>query len=90
MDLKLIKTKDIKELKEQLKNIDRKNTELLDEWLSTAQATEFLKVGKKTLKRYRDAGKLAYSKDGRKIRYKKSDLINYLNKNYFSVETINK
>ena len=84
MDLKLIKTKDIKELKKSLESLNKENAELHDEWLSTDEAASFLKIHKKTLLRYREAGKLAYSKDGRKIRYKKSDIIKYLNNNYHS------
>ena len=88
MDLKLIKTKDIKELKQELLNIKSNNADLQEEWLSTKQACKYLGVGRKTLKRYRDAGKIAYSKDGRKIRFKKSDLIAYLKKHYFAIEKI--
>ena len=86
MDLKLIKTKDIKELKKAIESLSKENAELQEEWLSTDEAADFLGVNKKSLERYRNAGKLAYSKDGRKIRYKKSDIIKYLNRNYFSVD----
>ena len=58
------------------------NTDFQEEWLSTSETAQFLKVSKKTLKRYRDSGKLPFSKDARKIRYKKSDIIKYLN-NYY-------
>ena len=88
MDLKLVKTKDINELKKELKDIRKENLELQDEWLSTAEAAKFLKVSKKTLLRYRNMGKLPYSKDGRKVRYKKSDIIKYLKNHYFSLENL--
>jgi len=88
MDLQLIKTKDIKELKQQLEEFKKDHLEILDKWLNTDEASAFLKVGKKTLQRYRDAGKLAYSKDGKSIWYKKSDLIKFLNRNYFSIDNI--
>jgi len=88
MDLQLIKTKDIKELKNELVNIKNNNAEMQEEWLSTNEAAEYLKVSKRTLKRYRDAGKLAYSKDSRKIRFRKSDIIKYLNRHYFSIDEI--
>ncbi|PLX00995.1 MAG: DNA-binding protein [Marinilabiliales bacterium] len=88
MDLKLVKTKDINELKRELKDIRKENLELQDEWLSTAEAAKFLKVSKKTLLRYRNMGKLPYSKDGRKVRYKKSDIIKYLKNHYFSLENL--
>ncbi len=86
MELKLVKAKDINELKTEIKKMNKVNEELQDVWFSTKEAAAFLKVNKKTLKRYRDCGKLPYSKDGRKIRYKKSDIIKYLNKHYFSLE----
>jgi excisionase family DNA binding protein len=63
---------------------------LHEEWLSSDEAAEFLKVSKKTLKRYRDSGKLPFSKDARKIRYKKSDIIKYLNNYYQTTEINNK
>ena len=63
---------------------------LQEEWLSSDETAEFLKVSKKTLKRYRDSGKLPFSKDARKIRYKKSDIIKYLNKHYQTIEVKNK
>ncbi len=90
MDLKLIDKKDIRELNKKLSEIKKENAELLDVWMNSEEAAGFLKVSKKTLQRYRDAGKLAYSKDGRSIRYKKSDLIKYLNKHYFSLENLDK
>jgi excisionase family DNA binding protein len=88
MELKLVKTKDLNELKMEIREMNKTKVELQDVWFSTKEAAEFLKVNKKTLKRYRDCGKLPYSKDGRKIRYKKTDIIKYLNKHYFSLENI--
>ena len=88
MDLKLIDKKDIKELSKKIEILTKKNAEMLDVWISSEEACDFLKVGKKSLKRYRDAGELAYSKYGKVIRYKKSDLIKYLNKYYFSIDEI--
>ena len=90
MDLKLIKAKDIKELKNALKDINKQNAELQEEWLNSKETAKFLNVGKRTLQRYRDTGKIAFSKDGRKIRFKKSDIVKYLNKNYFSINDIKK
>ncbi len=88
MDLKLIKTKDIKDLKKQIQNINKENAELQEEWLSTKEAAAFLKIVPRTLKRYRDSGRIAYSKDGRKVWYKKSDLINHIKQHYFAIEKI--
>ena len=66
-----------------------KNADFQEEWLSTDETAQFLKVSKKTLKRYRDLGKLPFSKDARKIRYKKSDIIKYLNNYYRTNEVSN-
>ena len=88
MELKLVKAKDLNELKMEIREMNKTNVELQEVWFSTKEAAEFLKVNKKTLKRYRDCGKLPYSKDSRKIRYKKSDIIKYLNKHYFSLENM--
>jgi len=88
MDLKLIKSKDIQELKQELQNIRNSNAEMNDEWLNTEETTKFLKVTKRTLKRYRDSGKLPYSQDDRIVRFRKSDLIKYLNRHYHSTEKI--
>ena len=85
MDLKLIRTKDIKELKKALQNIRDDNAAIQDVWLTTEETSKFLNVSTKTLKRYRDKSKLAYSKDGRKIRYKKSDILKYLECFYIEV-----
>jgi excisionase family DNA binding protein len=88
MDLKLIDKKDIRELSKKLTEIKKDNELINEQWLSSEEAAAFLKVSKKSLQRYRNAGKLAYSKDGRTIRYKKTDLIKYLNNHYFSIENI--
>ena len=90
MDLKLIKSKDIKALQKELQGIKKDNAEIKEEWFNTKQAAEYLKVCTKTLENYRAAGKLAFSKNGRMIRYKKSDLIKYLNNHYFSLDNIDK
>ena len=88
MDLKLIDKKDIRELNKKLTEIQKDNKLLKEEWMSGEEACEFLNVSKKSLQRYRDAGKLAYSRAGRAVRYKKSDILNFLNKNYFSTDNI--
>ena len=90
MDLKLIKSKDIKELKQELQNIKNDNAELHEEWLNTEEAALFLKISIRTLKRYREAGRIPYSKDVRIFRFKKSDLITYIKNKYVSVSETNK
>jgi len=90
MDLKLIKSKDIRDLKKQIEEIGKKNTELNEEWLNSEQAAEYLGVSVRTLLRIRFRGEIAFTKIGQRARYKKSDLIEYLNDNYFSKKNIEK
>ncbi len=56
-------------------------------WLNNDQAAKFLNISTKTLKRYRDFQKIPFYKDERKVMFKKSDLIAYLNKFYYPIET---
>ena len=65
------------------------NRETHEEWLSNDEAAEFLKISTKTLKRYRDFKYIPYSKGLRKVMFKKSDLLAYLNKNYNQVQIEN-
>ncbi len=90
MDLKLIDNKDFNKLRADIKNLAKVNKELQEVWLNSNEAADFLKLSKRTLIRYREKGKIPFSKDGRKIWYRKSDLISYLGNNYCSVELLNK
>jgi len=85
MDFKLISAKDIKNLRKDIKNLQKTNAELQEKWLSSEDAAKFLGVSKRTLQRYRESGKIPYSKDSRMIWHKQSDLVKYLNKNYCSI-----
>jgi len=90
MDLKLIKSKDIKDLQKQINELNETNMSLQEKWLFPEEAAEFLDVSLRTLLRMRSRGDLAYSKIGQKVRYKQSDLIKCFNKHYFSVDNIKK
>lgn len=46
--------------------------------LNSSQAADFLGVSTRTLQRLRDRGKLKYYQDGRIIRYRLTDLEDYL------------
>jgi excisionase family DNA binding protein len=81
MDLKLIQAKDIKAIRSELKALHQ-NT---DEWLCCEEAIKFLRISKRTMFRYRISGKLAFSKNGRKIYFKKSDLSELLDNYYNSL-----
>lgn len=47
-------------------------------FINSAKAAEFLGVSGRTIQRLRDNGKIRYYKDARIIRYKISDLVEYL------------
>lgn len=63
--------------------------ESTQELLGTNEAVQYLGVCAKTLQRYRDEGKVEFSKiSGKKILYKKTDLEKLIHDNY--METLNK
>jgi len=82
MDLKLVKTKDIKDLKNALIDIQEKNKKISEEWLNNKDAAKFLNMSIKTLYRYRIKRLIPYAKRERLVFYKKSDLIEFINKHY--------
>lgn len=49
-----------------------------DEWLTTKQACEFMKMSSRLLQRLREEGRIAYSKPDGRVYYRKSNLISYL------------
>lgn len=44
------------------------------EWLTGSEVCKLLKISSRTLQNYRDLGKIGFSKNGRKIYYKSSDI----------------
>lgn len=53
-----------------------------ERWLTNKQVSELLDVSPRTLQRYRDEGRIAFSQIGATIRYKASDVENFLRLNY--------
>ena len=51
-----------------------------DETVGREEAADFLGISKTTLNKYRQEGRLTPFKEGKRIRYLKSDLIAYLKK----------
>ena len=82
MDLKLIKSKDIKDLKNALEKINSENKKLTEVWLNNKEAAQFLKMSVKTLYRYRIKNLVPYARRNKLIFFKKSDLIIFINKYY--------
>ena len=50
-------------------------------WLTNAEALEYLGLSKATLSRFRSSGKLPYSKVGKSVYYRRSDLDKLLQAN---------
>ncbi len=88
MDLKLVKSKDIKELQQTLKEIRENNKKLNDEWLCNKEAAAFLKMSTKTLYRFRIKGLIPFARRQKMIFFKKSDLITFM-ENYYRFNTQN-
>lgn len=44
-------------------------------WLTNAEAMDFVGLSRMTLQRYRDAGKLPYSKIGSNVYYRRDDIV---------------
>ncbi len=66
-----------KELEE--KKLEEKKTKM--NILTTADASNYLKISTRSLQRMRDTGRIKYYQDNRVIRYKEEDLLEYLEKN---------
>ena len=84
MDLKLIKSKDIQKLTAEIHNLKNDYSKLKEEWLNSEETQKMLKISSRTLLRYRVSGKLKFSKHGRFIRFKKSDVLDFINNNFVS------
>lgn len=53
-----------------------------EKWLTNKQVCALLSVSLRTLQRYRDEGHIAFSQIGSTIRYKASDVEQFLRSNY--------
>lgn len=53
-----------------------------EKWLTNKEVCELLGVSPRTLQRYRDEGRIAFSQIGATIRYKASDVEQFLRSNY--------
>ena len=63
-----------------------KNPSLDEQWLDNEQVCNLLRITKRTLQNYRDKFILPYSQVGKKMLYKKDDVIKLLEKHYFSID----
>lgn len=68
----------LEDLKQQLEQKQKEEAVALT-YLTTAEACAFLKVCRKTLYKFRMEGKIRYSKPGRKVLYKQTDLEAFIN-----------
>jgi excisionase family DNA binding protein len=71
------------------KKVDQanKHNPFADVWLDTSEAAVLLKVSKRTLQNYRDAGIIGFSQIGGKVYFKAVDLEEHLKKNYVKSTT---
>lgn len=53
-----------------------------ERYLTNAEVCDLLKVSRRTLQRYRDEGRIAFSQVGATIRYKAADVERFLRDNY--------
>ena len=53
-----------------------------ERYLTNAEVCDLLKVSRRTLQRYRDEGRIAFSQVGATIRYKAADVERFLHENY--------
>lgn len=59
------------------------NSAPIQEWyLTNTEVCDLLKVSRRTLQRYRDEGRIAFSQVGATIRYKAADVERFLHDNY--------
>jgi excisionase family DNA binding protein len=68
----------IEELKQHLEQ-KQKEEAVAFTYLTTAEACSFLKICRKTLYKFRMEGKIRYSKIGRKVLFKQTDLEGFVN-----------
>jgi len=59
-----------------------KSQKVPNQWLTTAEAADYLRVTPRTMQNYRDQGIISFSQIGSKIYYKTSDLEDYLQSHY--------
>lgn len=53
-----------------------------DEYLSQQEARKFLRISNATMIRWKNQGKLPYYQEGRKVLFKKSELLKVMQKNH--------
>jgi hypothetical protein len=64
-------------------NFSFRESLLKEKFLSDVELSELLKIDRRTLKRYRQAGKIPYYKLKGKIVYKESEIYKLLEDNYY-------
>jgi len=82
MNLQLVSSKDLEEIKAALKNLQEDN----ESWLSTAEACKLIGMERRTLYRYRVKGLLPFARINKRVYYKKEDVLKYMRKHYLRAE----
>ena len=82
MNLQIVQSKDLEEIKEALKNLQEDN----ESWLNTAEACKLIGMERRTLYRYRVKGLLPFARINDRVYYKKEDVLKYMRKHYLRAE----
>jgi len=70
-------------LKSEVRKLNLKSTGLVeDHWLTSDDVCTYLGIRRRTLQNMRDNKTISFSKHGKKIYYKASDIEKYLEQNY--------
>ena len=87
MELKIISNHQFQELVDKIAELQRTfktraSESLVETWLNTKQAAQALQITTRTLQSYRDQGMIPFSQFGREIRYRQSDIQEFLLEHY--------
>jgi hypothetical protein len=82
MNVQLVKSKDLEEIKAALKTLQEDN----ESWLSTSEACKLIGLERRSLYRYRVKGLLPFARINDRVYYKKEDLLKYMRKHYLRAE----
>ena len=82
MNLQIVPSKDLEEIREALKNLKDVN----ESWLSKTQACKLTGLERRSLYRFRVSGLLPFARINGRVYFKKEDILKYMNKHYLRAE----
>lgn len=89
MEYVLVSVTELQQMAEDIRYLKNAISKILDdhdEWLTTEDVMNFLNCSEKTVYNYRRKGELEYRQRGRKIWYKKADVLEFLDKHHIKVK----